>query len=225
MTTKITRRTLAAAVEELATRDADFARVHRVAGVPPLRARPQGFATLLKIICAQQVSTASAGAIIGRLEDAVRPLTADGFLGLDASRLGAIGFSRAKAGYGRGLAEAVLGGRLRLDAVARMDDEAAIEALVAIKGIGRWTAEVYLLFALRRPDLWPVDDLAVVEAVRRLKGLRSRPSRRRMIAIGEAWRPWRSVAARLLWHSYNTVPAEAASLAQEKAGPRTGRRV
>lgn len=209
MAIKIDRKTMTVAVEELAARDADFARVHGQAGIPSLRSRPAGFATLLKIICAQQVSTASARAIIGRLEAAAKPLTADSFLTLDDAVLQGIGFSRAKAAYGRGLAEAVRDGHLRLKSIARMDDETAIEALVQIKGIGRWSAEIYLLFALRRPDLWPVDDLAIVEAVRRLKGLDERPTRAEMIDLGEAWRPWRSVAARMLWHYYNTVPAEA----------------
>jgi DNA-3-methyladenine glycosylase II len=208
MKIKITRQTLIQGVEELAKRDSDFARVYAQAGVPTLRARPAGFATLLRIILAQQVSTASARAIIGRLEAAVNPLTAETFLALNDKALQAIGFSRAKAVYGRGLAEAVRDGDLRLKSVARMDDESAIEALVKMKGIGRWSAEVYLLFALRRPDLWPVDDLAIVEAVRRLKGLEERPNRIEMLELGEAWRPWRSVAARMLWHYYNTVPAE-----------------
>jgi DNA-3-methyladenine glycosylase II len=208
MAIKIDRKTMTVAVEELAARDADFARVHGQVGIPSLRSRPAGFATLLKIICAQQVSTASARAIIGRLEAAAKPLTAESFLTLDDVVLQGIGFSRAKAAYGRGLAEAVRDGHLRLKSIARMDDETAIEALVQIKGIGRWSAEIYLLFALRRPDLWPVDDLAIVEAVRRLKGLDERPTRAEMIDLGEAWRPWRSVAARMLWHYYNTVPAE-----------------
>ena len=90
-----------------------------------------------------------------------------------------------------------------------MPDDVAIGRLVAFKGIGRWTAEIYLLFALRRPDLWPVDDLAIVAAVCRLKGLAERPNRDGMLEIGENWRPWRSVAARMLWHYYNPLPLKA----------------
>ena len=154
-------------------------------------------------------------------------MTPENFLALDEAASAAVGLSRAKAAYGRGLAEAVRGGRLRLAAVARMEDDAAVEELVRIKGIGRWTAEIYLLFALGRPDLWPVDDLAVVEAVRRVKGLSERPSRRAMIDIGEAWRPWRSVAARMVWHHYNVSPAESGKQprTEKKAGPRRSRRV
>ncbi len=85
-----------------------------------------------------------------------------------------------------------------------MTDEDAIAEMVKLKGVGRWTAEVYLLFALRRPDLWPVDDLGIVKGVMGVKGLRKRPNRQRMLKIGEAWRPWRSASARMMWHYTNT---------------------
>lgn len=209
MAAKITAKTLAAAIAELAARDKGFARLYKRHGAPPLRARPAGFATMLKIICAQQVSTASARAIVGRLQVAADPLTPETFLALDAGTLKAIGFSRMKAVYGRGLAETILGGGLDLGAVARMDDEAAIAELVRIKGIGRWSAEMYLLLALRRPDLWPVGDLAVVKGMQRLKGLAERPRPDAMMIYGEAWRPWRSVAARMLWHTGGNGPPDA----------------
>ena len=209
MAGKITAKTLAAAIAELAARDKGFARLYKRHGVPPLRARPAGFATMLKIICAQQVSTASARAIVGRLQVATDTLTPETFLALDARTLKAIGFSRMKAVYGRGLAETILGGGLDLGAVARMDDEAAIAELARVKGIGRWSAEMYLLFALRRPDLWPVGDLAVVKGMQRLKGLAERPRPDAMMIYGEAWRPWRSVAARMLWHTGGNAPPDA----------------
>jgi DNA-3-methyladenine glycosylase II len=153
---------------------------------------------------------ASADAILGRLDEAVSALTPEGFLALDDSALKAIGFSRQKTAYVRGLAAGLVEGRVDLDGLARLDDEAAIAELVKIKGIGRWSAEIYLLFSLKRPDIWPVDDLAVVVAVQRLKGLAERPDRAAMLEIGEPWRPWRSVAARLLWHYYRKTPAEEA---------------
>ncbi len=202
----LTQRTLLRAVRELGSRDADLARIHATSGLPPLRARDPGFATLLKIVCAQQVSTASARAIVTRLESAYDPLVPATVTAGGAAALRAIGFSRQKADYGVGLADAVLAGELDLEAVAQLSDDATIAELSALKGIGRWTAEVYLLFALRRPDLWPVDDLSIVSAVCRLKGLADRPSRTEMLAMGDGWRPWRSVAARLLWHYYNTLP-------------------
>ncbi len=205
----LTQRTLLQAIHDLGERDADLARIRATAGIPPLRARSPGFATLLKIICAQQVSTASARAIIAKLESGFDPLVPETVAAGGPEALRAIGFSRQKAEYGIGLARTVLAGELDLDAVAGLPDEVAIERLSALKGIGRWTAEIYLLFALRRPDLWPVDDLAIVSAVHRLKGMAERPSRSEMLAIGESWKPWRSVAARLLWHFYNTLPLKA----------------
>jgi len=208
MAGKITAKTLAVAIAELAAGDKKFAELYERHGAPPLRARPAGFATMLKIICAQQVSTASARAIVGRLQEAADPLTPATYLALNEASLKTIGFSRMKATYGRGLAETILAGSLDLGAVASMDDEAAIAELVRVKGIGRWSAEIYLLFALRRPDLWPVGDLAVVKGVQRLKGLAERPRPDAMMAYGEAWRPWRSVAARMLWHCDGNTPPD-----------------
>ena len=207
MSIKITARTLPEALAELGERDPDMAVAHAEAGDPPLRRRPAGFATLLRIILAQQVSTAAAGAILGRLGAAASPLTPETFLALDDDALSAIGFSRQKAGYGRRLALDVSDGRLDLDRLKRLDDEAAIAELTVAKGIGRWTAEIYLMFALGRPDVWPAADLGLARAVRRLKGMKERPDQKRMMEIGEAWRPWRSVAGLLLWHYLRKVPA------------------
>ena len=113
-----------------------------------------------------------------------------------------MGFSRQKVRSGRALAEAIASGRLDIDGLARLDDEAAVDQLVQVPGIGRWTAEIYLLFALQRPDVWPADDLAVVKAVQAVKGLAARPGRKEMRGLAEAWRPHRSAAARLFWHYY-----------------------
>lgn len=206
MIRSVNRRNLSIAVRELAARDPHMAHIYRTAGLPPMRDRPPGFGSLIKIICAQQVSTASARAIVGRLDAACDPLTPQGLLNIGVDGLRALGFSRQKATYAMGIAEALDGGQLDLDAVARMPDEEAIAALITLKGVGRWTAEVYLLFALRRPDLWPVDDLGIVSAVHRLKGLDTRPKREEMMVLGEAWRPLRSVAARMLWHYLNAAP-------------------
>ncbi len=190
------------ALEALSAGDADIARHYRAYGLPPRRRRPEGFAGLIHIIAAQQLSAASANAIIARLEAAARPLTPETFLGLDETALKATGLSRPKARYGRALAEDLLAGRLDLDGLAELDDAAAIERLVQAKGIGPWSAEIYLLFALGRPDVWPADDLAVQVAVQRVKGLDARPGRAAMVEIAEPWRPHRSAAARFLWHVY-----------------------
>ena len=203
---RLSRKTMEEALGILASRDPDLARAHREAGTPRLRPRRAGFATLLDIILAQQVSAAAANAIRARLATAAAPLTPERFQALSDGHLRAIGFSRQKIAYGRHLAEAIGGGHLALPKIHRMADDEAIAALVTLKGIGRWSAEVYLLFALQRPDIWPVDDLAVVLAVQRLKGLAERPSRAQMLEIGEPWRPWRSYAARLMWHYYRNAP-------------------
>ena len=201
MSQRITRKVLTEAVEELARRDQDFARLYEIIGLPPMRARPPGFASLFKIVCGQQVSTASAAAIVARLEKAASPLTPESFLRLGARDFKVIGLSRQKSAYGCALADAILAGELDLSAIPKLDDETAIAALSAVKGIGRWTAEVYLLFALRRPDLWPIGDLGVVNGLIRMKGYAERPPRDELMAVAEPWRPWRSVAARMLWHS------------------------
>ncbi len=194
--------TLRPAREALAARDADIARHYALCGLPPERRRPAGFAGLAQIIAAQQVSAASAKAIVGRLEAALSPVTPEGFLELDERALKAIGLSRQKMRYCRALAEDLLAGRIDLDGLGALDDQAAIEHLVQAKGIGVWSAEVYLLFALRRPDVWPADDLAVRIAVQRLKGLAARPDRAEMVELATPWRPHRSAAARFLWHLY-----------------------
>lgn len=195
-------KSLMPALEALAACDRDIARCYDACGLPPVRRHKPGFAGLLHIIMAQQVSAQSARAIIGRLDETVRPLTPEGFLALDDRALKAIGLSRQKMRYGRALAEDVRTRRIDLRAVARMDDEESIAHLVQATGIGRWTAEIYLLFALRRPDVWPADDLAVQTAAQRLKGLEARPSGDEMRALAEPWRPYRSAAARFLWHIY-----------------------
>jgi DNA-3-methyladenine glycosylase II len=161
---------------------------------------------LLHIILEQQVSLASARAAYRRLNAAVRPLTPRAFLALDDAALKTIGFSRQKTRYGRELALALAEGRLNLRRLARQEDAAARASLTVIKGIGPWTAEIYLLMVLRRPDAWPTGDLALAIAAQRVKRLGGRPGPEELAALGEAWRPWRAVAARILWHDYLSDP-------------------
>ena len=181
----------------------DFAALRRVVGDPPLRSRPPGFATLLDAILGQQVSTASANAIKAKLAALIGPATPDSVLAAGPEQLRSAGFSRQKISYALDLAQAITEGRLDLDGLADLDDEAAIEALVAIKGIGRWTAEIYLLFALHRPDVWPAADLALAVAVQRLHNLDARPTGRKAYDAVEHWRPWRGAAAHLMWKAYH----------------------
>jgi DNA-3-methyladenine glycosylase II len=198
----LTEEGLARGLRVLAERDPDLAQILADLGPPSMWAREQGFATLIHIILEQQVSLASARAAYERLLAAADPLTPERFLELDEYTLKEIGFSRQKTGYARGLARAIVEGRLGLSALGGMEDEAVQSALMQIKGIGPWTADIYLLMALRRPDIWPRGDLALAVAVQQVKGLEARPTEDELETIGAAWRPWRAVAARLLWHHY-----------------------
>jgi DNA-3-methyladenine glycosylase II len=198
----LTEELLAAAVAELARRDASLAAIVARHGQPPLWPREPGFPTLVHLILEQQVSLASARAAMDRLLAARTPLTPAAFLTLDDAELKAIGFSRQKTGYARGLANAVLDGALDLDALAQMEDEDVRTTLKRQKGIGDWTADVYLLMALRRPDAFPAGDLALQLAAQQAFRMDVQPTAPQLVALAERWRPYRAVAARLLWHDY-----------------------
>lgn len=172
------------------------------AGAPRFRRRRNGFPTLLHIILEQQVSIDAAAAMHRRLAGLCQPLTPEPFLALDDDTLRRCGFSRQKMGYARGLAVAVAEGRLDFAALAAAPDDDAFAALVAMKGIGRWSAEIYLIFALGRADVWPAADLGLQVAVAECLGLDEKPREPALREMGDAWRPWRSVAACLFWQSY-----------------------
>jgi DNA-3-methyladenine glycosylase II len=199
---RLDEETLRAAAEELAARDGRLAAVVAAHGSPPLWAREPGFPTLLHIILEQQVSLASARAAFDRLRAAADPLTPARFLDFDDAELKAIGFSRQKTRYGRELSRAVLTGALDLDGLREQDDESARTALTSVTGIGRWSSDIYLLMALGRPDVWPAGDLALEVAARDVLALPQKPGRDELAVIAETWRPYRAVAARILWHAY-----------------------
>ncbi len=201
----LTEATLRAAVHDLASRDPDLGEVVARFGPPPLWAREPGFATLVHLVLEQQVSLASAQAAFDRLRAAVDPVEPTGFLRLDDAALLAIGFSRQKARYGRALASALLDGSLDLAALPTLDDDAVDAALTKVPGIGPWTATIYRLMVLRRPDAWPVHDIALAQAIAEVRGLDRRPAAAEMHDLAEGWRPWRAVAARILWHHYLSV--------------------
>lgn len=186
----------------LCRRDADLARILHDWGPPPMWARPEGFGTLLLIILEQQVSLASARAAFARLQTRIGRVTPRRVLALDDAAFKAAGFSRQKTMYARCLAEAIVTRHFRPGSLRRMSDAAAWDALVALKGIGPWSAEIYLLMALRRPDAWPSADLALAVAAQAVKRLPSRPTPEGLDALADQWRPWRAIAARLLWHHY-----------------------
>jgi DNA-3-methyladenine glycosylase II len=177
-----------------------LARVHDVTGDPPLRLRIAGFEGLAQTIVNQQLSVASAAAIWGRL--AGRVADPESFLAVTDEDLRAAGLSRGKVATLRGLAEAIASGALDLDALESAPDEDIHAALTALKGVGPWTADIYIMFSLGRADAWSPGDLALQHAVRDAIALDARPSAAEMNALAERWRPWRSVAARLLWSYY-----------------------
>jgi DNA-3-methyladenine glycosylase II len=199
----LTLRTMQGDLRAIARNDAHVAGALERFGYPELRRRPPGFETLLRAIVFQQISIHAAGAIWKRIEAAIVPLTAATYCATGDGVIRACGFSRQKLLYARSLAELVASGEVPLQALDAMDDEEAVAQLVKIKGIGRWTAEIYLMFALGRRDMFPADDLGLIVGMQRLKGLRKRPDRKRMLKLGEPWRPRRSAAAHLLWHYFH----------------------
>jgi DNA-3-methyladenine glycosylase II len=184
------------------TADPVFADILERAGPPRFRRRRNGFGTLLHIILEQQVSIDAAAAMHHRLAGLCRPLLPETFLTLDDATLRSCGFSRQKMGYARDLAVVVESGKFDFTRLAAANDETALGELLGIRGIGRWSAEIYLLFALGRPDVWPAADLGLQMAINERLNLGSRPSELELRRRGEAWRPWRSVAACLFWQSY-----------------------
>jgi DNA-3-methyladenine glycosylase II len=206
----LTDATLHCALADLTARDPRLARIVADFGPPPLWARPAGFPTLIHIILEQQVSLASARAAFERLCALAEPLTPQRFLDLDDVTLKAAGFSRQKTRYGREAARAILAGSLDLDSLDGLDDQAVRVELTRIVGIGRWTADIYLLMALGRPDVWPSGDLALAIAARNALALPAVPPPAELEAIGEAWRPWRAVVARILWQHYLSAGARPA---------------
>ena len=204
----LTHASLLDGVTQLTGFDLELAGVVALYGPPPLWDREPGFATLIYIILEQQVSLASARAAYTRLVEALGVVTPEGFLKLDDAALKTIGFSRQKTAYGRHLARAVAGGALDLEGLSRLPDDAVRVELIKLKGIGRWTADIYLMEALLRPDVWPNGDLALASAVKQVKRLDTLPGPDELLALGEAYRPWRSVAARLFWHYYLSTPGQ-----------------
>jgi DNA-3-methyladenine glycosylase II len=193
---------LRAALDILAATEPRFAAAIDRAGYPPPRIRARGYATLLRTIIGQQVSTQSAESVWRKLEGIVGSLDDPGnIVRASDEQLREAGMSRQKAAYARSLADEVTSGRLDFDNLPA-DDEEAIAALVSIKGIGRWSAEVYLLFAEGRPDIWPAGDLAVQNEVGRILGHAERPSEKLTREVAEAWRPHRGAAAIFAWHHY-----------------------
>ena len=198
----LTETTVAKAARQLASRDKDLASILRTLGPPPRWARPPGFSTLVQIILEQQVSLASAASLFARLKKNTTPFRPARMIELGEVHLKSLGLTRQKTSYCLHLAESLKDKRLRLSQLSRMSDARVKAALMEVKGLGAWSADVYLLMVLRRPDICPATDLALVTAVTRLKQLGVRPDTNELLQMAEAWRPYRSVAARMLWQYY-----------------------
>ena len=171
-------------------------------GPPPMWGRQPGFATLVKIILEQQVSLASGHAVYLRLRSVVGKVSAHNVARTSLAKLRGCGLTWQKATYCAELAQWIVSGQLDLRSLKSAADEKVRKSLIQVKGIGEWTASVYLLMALRRPDIWPDGDVALAESARQVKRLNQRPDFDHLHQIADSWAPWRSVAARILWHCY-----------------------
>src|SRR4051795_13533090 len=193
------------AVHRLVAQDPRLKPVLQRTGMPALRRRAPGFAGLAAIVCGQQLSTASAAAIWGRLSAAFEPFHHENLRKARADRLARLGLSAAKIRTLKNLARELAAERLNLDVLTEEDADAAHATLTRLHGIGPWTADVYLLFCLGHGDAWPAGDLAVQEAVRAGLGLKTRPTPKQMAPLAEPWRPLRGAAAHLWWAYYKVV--------------------
>ncbi|HET7847447.1 MAG TPA: DNA-3-methyladenine glycosylase 2 family protein [Pseudolabrys sp.] len=196
---------LQAGLTQLVAADPRLVAVAEKAGTFALRRREAGFAGLCAIVCGQQLSTASAAAIRNRLFAAFDPFHHGAVLRARTDKLKRLGLSAPKIKSIREIGKAVAKGQIDLDAVGNMDADIAHAALTALHGVGPWTADIYLLFCLGHSDAWPAGDLALQESARIAFGLRKRPDVKKFTQMAEAWRPWRGVAAHLLWAYYHAV--------------------
>ena len=165
--------------------------------------RPKGFAGIISLVIEQQVSVQAAEAIKNKVKALMINLSADRIIELSTDKLRDAGLSRPKISYLKGIAMEERNGKLNYSEVENMTDEDAREYLCQFKGIGKWTADCYLMASLGRPDIWPENDIGLQEGVRRLKDLKKRPTVEDMTSIARKWRPFRSVAANIIWADYD----------------------
>src|SRR6187402_1512121 len=182
--------------------DKDLHAVIRQYGHPPMWTRPASFQTLILFILEQQVSLASAYAAFKKLKAGIGYVTPSKILSLTDEELRSCYFSRQKIVYARELAKAVQSKQLSLKKFSNAhEDEIRIE-LKKVKGIGDWTVDVYLMHSLQRSDLFPLGDIALVNSLKETKQLHPKVTKEDMLAIAEPWRPYRTIASMILWHSY-----------------------
>ena len=187
---------------QLAEKDDDLKLIVDTYGYPPMFARRPTFETLLHIILEQQVSLASAKAALNKLKEKIGTIFPEKLLLLTDMELRACYFSRQKIIYSRDLATAIINKQLNLDELILLPDETVRTELKKIKGIGDWTTDVYMMMAMQRADLFPVGDIALVNSMKVIKYLPEQTGKEVLLSIAEKWRPYRTVAAFLLWHAY-----------------------
>jgi DNA-3-methyladenine glycosylase II len=193
---------LPALCDQLGSRDAALRRVIDEFGYPPCWHRPNTFESLVWFILEQQVSLASAKAALERLRERTGSITPENVLALTDEELRASAFSRQKTAYVRGLAQEIMAGRLNLEDLGRLSDEAIRQRLIQLRGIGNWTIDVYLILVLHRVDLFPAGDLAAVNGLRELNGLPRTTTVDELRAMTREWAPYRTVGTLLVWHYY-----------------------
>lgn len=187
---------------KLAAKDADLKGILQQYGYPPVWTRPASFQTLILTILEQQVSLAAAYAAFKRLKDKIGYVTPGKILRMTDEEMRACYFTRQKMVYARELANAVKSRNLVLKKLFSHTDEEIRSVLIKIKGIGHWTIDVYLMHAMQRTDLFPLGDIALVNSLKEIKQLQKETSKEKMLSIAEAWRPYRTIAAMILWHAY-----------------------
>ena len=199
---RFTETNFISACKQLAKKDADLGSVIQQYGYPPLWKREEGFETLIHIILEQQVSLASAKAALDKLKEKLITITPENLLSLTDAELKSCYFSRQKIIYSRELANVITTRQLQLDKLVTAPDEQIRQELLKIKGIGHWTVDVYLMMALQRSDLFPVGDIALIKSIKEVKQLPVHTTKEEILQLAEGWRPYRTIAAFILWHAY-----------------------
>jgi DNA-3-methyladenine glycosylase II len=186
----------------LSARDADLNKIIQTTGYPPFWNRSPTFSTLIHIILEQQVSLASAKAAMNKLHEKIGEVTPEKILRLTDDELKNCYFSRQKATYARALAQSINDKHLNLEELPSLEDDKVRTHLLKIKGIGNWTAEIFLMMALHRCDCFPAGDIALLKSVREVKGLPATTLKEEIVVLANKWKPYRTIAAYLLWHAY-----------------------
>jgi DNA-3-methyladenine glycosylase II len=202
MINAFTKETFHQCCDGLAKKDKHLKEIISKHGYPPMWQRKPNFETLIHIILEQQVSLASAKAALKKLKEKIGTVTPKKILALTDAELKACYFSRQKSVYARHLAEAILNGELSIGKIVLLTDEEIRNELKKIKGIGDWTVDIFLVMGLQRADIFPLGDLAVINSLKKVKQLPHHTSKERILLLAERWKPHRSVAAMILWHSY-----------------------